>query len=122
MDIHCRITGTTKLKGYNLRDSDIVYPSDLPILKTGVIFPNQHFPLNAGGPPMESEKQRIWYANVQRGTWIQYFFGEVRYKDVFGNAHWTHFCSQFVPATKSGTQCSIYNDTDDKKKEYSPSN
>ena len=87
MDIFCRITGTTKLKGYILRDSDIVYPPELPILKQGTIFPNQHFPLKAGGPPMELGKQNTWFTNVQNGDWIQYFFGEVRYKDTFGRDH-----------------------------------
>jgi hypothetical protein len=116
IDILCRITGTTKLKGNVLSDSDIIYPPELPILKQGTIFPNQHFPLNAGGPPMESAKQKIWFDNVQSGEWIQYFFGDVRYKDTFGRNHWTHFCSQFVLTTKSGTPCTIYNDTDDSKR------
>lgn len=114
-DILCRITGVTKLKTDVLQDSDIVYPPDLPILKQGTIFPNQHFPLTAGGPPMESEKQKVWFENVQSGKWTQYFFGKVRYKDTFGRDHWTHFCTQFVPATKSGTPCRIYNTTDDEK-------
>jgi len=116
LDIFCRITGTTKVKGNDLIDSDIVYPSTLLILKQGTVFPNQHFPLNAGGIPMESEAQKIWFANVQSGAWIQYFFGEVRYKDVSGSDHWTHFCTQFVPETKGGSPCAIYNDTDDEKK------
>jgi hypothetical protein len=113
MGILCRITGTTKLKGYVLKDSDIVYPADMPIIKQGTIFPKQHFPLNAGGPPMDTGKQKAWFDHVTDGDWIQYFFGEVRYRDIFGKDHWTHFCTQFVPKTKSGTPCSIYNDTDD---------
>lgn len=114
MDVLCRITGTTKVKGDVLVDSDIVYAPSLITIKQGTIFPNQNFPLHAGGTPMEPEKQKIWFANVQNGEWIQYFFGEVRYKDAFGRDHWTHFCTQFVPATKSGTPCSTYNDTDDR--------
>jgi hypothetical protein len=115
MDILCKITGTTKMKSDILRDSDIVYPAELPILKQGTLFPNQHFPLKAGGPPMDQGKQKIWFENVHGGEWVQYFFGEVQYKDVFRMEHWTHFCTQFVPATKSGTPCPIYNDTDDDK-------
>jgi hypothetical protein len=115
MEILCRTTGTTKLKGYILKDSDIVYPADLPTLKEGTIFPNQHFPLKAAGPPMDLSKQKIWFNSVTGGGWIQYFFGDIRYRDVFGRDHWTHFCTQFVPKTKSGTPCSIYNDTDDNK-------
>ena len=84
------------MKGDVLHDSDIVYPAELPILKQGTLFPNQHFPLKAAGPPMEPDKQKIWAANVQNGEWVQYFFGEVRYKDVFRIEHWTHFCTQFV--------------------------
>jgi hypothetical protein len=116
IDIRCRITGITKLKGENVRDSDIIYPSGLTVVKEGTIFPNQHFPLYAGGPPMDPEKQKIWFENVQGGAWIQYFFGEVRYQDISGNDHWTHFCTEFVPATKSGAPCAVYNDTDDTKK------
>jgi len=112
-EIICRITGTTKPKGYVLRDSDIVYPTKLPTLKEGTIFPNQHFPLTAGGDPMEPNKQKIWFDKVQNGEWVQYFFGDVRYKDTFGVAHWTHFCSKYVPADKVGTPCPIYNNTDD---------
>jgi hypothetical protein len=116
MEIFCRINGTVKLRGNILSDSDIAYPSALPTLNQGTIFPNQRFPLKAGAILMESEKQRIWFGNIQSGEWIQYFFGEVRYKDIFGREHWTHFCSQFVPATKGGTPCPIYNDTDDSKR------
>ena len=54
---------------------------------------------------MEAGKQKIWFDNVQGGDYVQYFFGEVRYKDAFGKNHWTHFCSQFVPTTKTGTPC-----------------
>lgn len=115
LDILHRITGTTKPNGYILTDSDIIYPVDLPTLKSGTLFPNQHIPLNAGGPPMDPEKQKIWFNNVARGDWIQYFFGDIRYKDIFGKDHWTHFCTQYVPVTKGGTPCAIYNDTDDEK-------
>ena len=116
MEVLCRISGTTKPKGYSLSDSDIVYSTDLTILKEGTLFPNQHFPIKAGGTPMDIGKQKIWFGNVLNGDWIQYFFGEVRYKDTFGTDHWTHFCTQFVPATKGGTPCPIYNDTDDSKR------
>jgi hypothetical protein len=119
-DIFCRTSGTTKLKGDDIRDSDIVYPPDLTFIKQGTDFPNQHFPLNVNGMSITPEQQKIWFENVQSGAWIQYFFGEVRYKDVSGNDHWTHFCTEFVPATKSGTPCPIYNDTDDAKKKQSP--
>lgn len=113
LNILCKTTGTTNVKGDILRDSDIVYPPELPILKQGTLFPNQRFPLNVGGTPMDPGKQKIWFDNVQRGDWIQYFYGEVRYKDAFEREHWTHFCTQFVPSTKSGTPCPVYNETDD---------
>jgi hypothetical protein len=57
-EIFCRITGTTRPKGDDLRDSDIVYPPGLIAVKQGTLFPNQHFPLKAGGPPMDSAKQK----------------------------------------------------------------
>ncbi len=64
---------------------------------------------------MNPAKQKIWFENVQDGTWIQYFFGEIRYKDVFGVDHWTHFCTSYVPETKGGTPCGVYNETDDRQ-------
>jgi hypothetical protein len=115
-EILCRITGITKLKGYDLLDSDIVYPADLTVVNQGTLFPNQQFPLNTGGPAMDAARQKVWFNNVQSGLWVQYFFGDVRYKDVFGNGHWTRFCTKFVPELKNGTPCPIYNDTDDEKK------
>jgi hypothetical protein len=115
IEIYCRITGTTKIRGEILHRSDITYSPELPTLKEGAIFPNVHFPLVAGGISMDPAKQKVWSENVQSGSWIAYFFGEIRYKDIFGENHWTHFCSSYVPETKSGTPCAIYNETDDQK-------
>ncbi|WP_058185995.1 lysozyme inhibitor LprI family protein [Terracidiphilus gabretensis] len=115
LNILCRITGTTKLKDYVLRDSDIVYPQELPTLRQGALFPNQHFPLKATGPPMDPEKQKVWFGNIQSGEWIEYFFGEVRYIDTLGKNHWTHFCTQYIAPTKSGTPCPVYNDAGDEE-------
>ena len=121
--ILCRITGTTEPKGHALVDADIVYPPDLPVMKQGTIFPNQYFPMTAGGQKMDPEKQKVWFKNIQSGDWIQYFFGDIRYRDIFGYDHWTHFCTQYVPETRSGTPCPIYNDTDsDREQSYSGPN
>jgi hypothetical protein len=120
MEILCRITGTTKPKSELLAASDIIYPANLPIMKQGAIFPNQFFPMTAGGPKWDPGKQKIWFKNVSSGEWIQCFFGDIRYTDVFGNGHWTHFCTQYVPETKSGTPCPIYNDAGDDKKQSKP--
>jgi hypothetical protein len=113
IDVFCRIMGITKPRAYILSDSDIIYSPELPVLKEGTLFPNQHFPLKAGGNPMDPADQKIWFQNIQSGDWVEYFFGDVRYKDTFGKEHWTHFCSRFVSSTKTGTPCSVYNDTDD---------
>jgi hypothetical protein len=116
LDIFCRISGVTETKAYVLSDSDIVYPLDSPILKEGTLFPNQHFPLKASSKTqMAAEQQKLWFQNVQNGDWIQYFFCKVWYKDAFRRDHWTHFCTEFVPSTKAGTPCPIYNETDDSK-------
>jgi hypothetical protein len=113
MNIVCRISGITRPKGHIFNDSDIIYPFELPSVNEGTIFPNQRFPIKAFGPPMDQGKQKAWFAAIQSGDWIAYFFGDVRYKDNFGREHWTHFCTQYVPSTKGGTPCPIYNDTDD---------
>ncbi len=120
LDIICRITGRTKVRDSVLVESDIVYPPEMPILKEGTIFPSQHFPLKAGGPPLDPALQKTWFDGIQSGAIVQYFFGEIRYKDTFGRDHWTHFCTRFIPSSKSGTPCPIYNDTDDSKKQKNP--
>lgn len=119
MDIVCRMSGITitKPRIHVLKYSDITYPADLPITKQGTLFPGQRFPLSVNSSPTEPKKQKVWFENIQKGDWIQYFFGEVQYKDIFGKSHWTHFCSRFVPATKSGTPCPIYNGTDNDSQE-----
>jgi uncharacterized protein YecT (DUF1311 family) len=120
LDLRYRITGVTKHKSEVFDIAAVVYPPVLPILKMGALFPGQHVPIKAGGVPMDPVQQKPWFANVQSGEWIQYFFGDVRYQDTFGREHWTQFCTQFVPAKGStpagGTPCPIYNDTDDSKK------
>jgi hypothetical protein len=115
MKILCRITGTTKPKDYNLTVSDIAYPAELPTLKQGAAFPNQHFPVTAGAPAMEPGNQKIWFGKIVSRELVQYFYGDIRYRDVFGTAHWTHFCTRYVPGTNSGTPCDIYNDAGDYK-------
>ena len=67
MNIACRITGVTEPKSHVLNDSDIIYPPDLPTLKPGTLFPNQHIPLSAGGPPMDQGGQKIWLSRIQSG-------------------------------------------------------
>jgi hypothetical protein len=115
MDVVSTIAGATKARGDGLTYSDLIYPTGLQRLKSGTIFPTQHFPTSAGGPPMDPQKQKQWFANVANTVWIQYFYGEIHYRDIFGKEHWTHFCTQYVPGTKGGTPCPIYNDTDDDK-------
>jgi hypothetical protein len=117
LHVLCQSSGATILKGHILRETDIVYPAGLPTIKQGAIFPNQRFPLKTDAQPLNSVKQKSWFDNVQSGNWVQYFWGYVQYEDTFGKSHWTHFCTQYVPSTKSGTPCPVYNDTDDSQKE-----
>ena len=43
-----------------------------------------------------------------------YFYREVRYCDIFGKAHYSHRCAQWLPGTdNSFIGCSTYNDTDE---------
>jgi len=113
LSVTCKITGITTHRDHILRDSDLAYPAELPILKVGTLFPNHQFPMSAGGTAMDPDKQKIWFANIQSGELVQYFFGEIRYKDAFGREHYSHFCTRFLPSTNSGTPCPIYNGTDD---------
>jgi hypothetical protein len=109
-------TMTGRTLDHVLSASDIIYPAKRPTIKQGTVFPNQRFPLTVGGDPMDSATQKTWFENVKAGRLNLYFFGEIRYRDVFGHDHWTHFCTRYVPDTASGTPCPIYNDTDDDQK------
>jgi hypothetical protein len=115
LGILCRVYGATKTRGDILKISDIEYPANVPIVKQGTILPTQHFLLNSVAVSLKPGQQKDLVTNIQSGDWVQYFYGEVRYRDIFGRSHWMHFCSQYLPATKSGTPCAIYNDTDGSK-------
>jgi hypothetical protein len=118
VEIVCKMTGITKEERNAIRISDIIYPADLQAIKAGTLFPNTHIPLIAGGIPMDPEMQKIWFKNIQSSAWGVYFFGEIQYRDIFGKEHWTHFCNAYVPDTKSGAPCAIYNETDDIKNNH----
>lgn len=116
MNIVCRSSGFTRDAGHVLKTSDFVYPSSLPEIKQGTIFPNQRFPLKTlAGPELDEAKQTALFNNVKARIWTEYLFGEVRYRDTFGKLHWTHFCTELAADLTSGTPCPIYNDTDDNK-------
>jgi hypothetical protein len=110
------MVGIYKPREKELTDADIVYPPNQGVVKQGTIFPSEHFPLETKTIVMVAEQQKTWFENISNGSLIAYFYGEIGYKDVFGNDHWTHFCTQYVVETKSGTPCAIYNDTDDVQK------
>jgi hypothetical protein len=55
------------------------------------------------------------YAAIKMGIARLYAFGTINYKDVFGTAHWTHFCYSFYGEGATLTKwvsCPRYNDTD----------
>ena len=45
------------------------------------------------------------------GEWILYFYGDIRYQDVFGNSHVTTFCVELGRDLSSLHQCATYNDS-----------
>ena len=118
-DTTCRFSGGYFPKTHILTEADITYPESSRILKQGTIFPTQRFPLKVDATPISPDFQKTWFQSVQNEEWIQYFWGYVEYTDTFDRKHWTHFCTAYVPKTKDGTPCTIYNDTDDAKKKRS---
>lgn len=49
---------------------------------------------------------------IKNGAEYLYIFGEVNYKDVFRQQHFTRFCNWYVPIEKAFHQCNQYNDAD----------
>jgi hypothetical protein len=57
----------------------------------------------------------LQYQAIKLGIARLYAFGIVNYKDIFGIAHWTHFCYYFNgdgPNLTEWRGCPRYNDTD----------
>ncbi|SRR5579871_4325640 len=52
--------------------------------------------------------------NLVSGRCVLYYYGHTTFCDVFNQAHWRHFCSQYMPGTKNLMRiCSQYNDGDE---------
>jgi hypothetical protein len=82
------------------------------ILDGGAIFPTAN--LNIGGYGETSpDVTAARILAIEGGRLYFYFFGEIHYKDIFGDWHGTHFCGLWLRdqnafATTGG--CSTYND------------
>lgn len=94
-------------------------PADAQL--AGIMFPSQatdltvkyRDPKTAKAIPLSIEQTR----QLTQGESFIVIYGAVRYRDTFGNQHWTQFCDwKFVKAIPEGytaSDCTEYNNTDD---------
>jgi hypothetical protein len=52
---------------------------------------------------------------VLQGTHV-YVFGTMRYKDIFGQKHWTQYCYETWGTMEAARPCAVHNKTDDTQK------
>lgn len=53
---------------------------------------------------------------IKDGTLLMYLYGRIKYKDIFGKRHYTHFCWNIIQDPANQTSAVVgpkYNDTDD---------
>lgn len=98
---------------HTLEISDLVL--DPREIHNGTAVPGSSFPVReTGADPVTGYEQAITGEIVGK-TAILYFFGEVTYRDIFNQSHWTHFC-YIVTGTSANADtaspCTIYNDSD----------
>lgn len=89
---------------------------------TGVVFPNAPFPITIQVkkynpfPPAEIISPADLSKELAAGTSYIIFLGEIKYLDIFGKPHWTHFCTGtgIAMATELDIlkKCTTYNDVD----------
>jgi hypothetical protein len=89
---------------------------------TGVVFPNAPFPITIQVkkynpfPPAEIISPADLSKELAAGTSYIIFLGEIKYLDIFGESHWTHFCTgtgiAMVTELDILKKCTTYNDVD----------
>lgn len=89
---------------------------------TGVVFPNAPFPITINvkkynpSPPAEIISPADLSKELAEGSSYIIFLGEIKYLDIFGKPHWTHFCTGtgIAMATELDIlkKCTTYNDVD----------
>jgi hypothetical protein len=101
-----------KTKDYENSFADIVYTDKA--LDGGTLIPNStgtiHKYRSSTWPGQQNDLDML-----KSGDRRLYIFALITYSDVFGNAHWTHFCSLLGQDLKTGEKCEIYNDSDRKR-------
>jgi hypothetical protein len=77
------------------------------ISHAGALFPNIDQPIPSETSEVLSANQ---VADVVSGTLHVYLFGEVNYRDIFKEPHFTQYCGHYVPATLRFEDCGEYDD------------
>jgi len=107
------VAWTGKMKGENLRPADIVYPREDG--QNGTIFPTQTFQLSNTLPSPTDQHQAVNADQLSKGERLLFVFGRIKYRDVFKDWHWTHFCVLVQQDLITDKPCDFYNDTDSDK-------
>lgn len=89
---------------------DIIYGQWAKTMNNGTIFPTQSLQIRSRASEIVPNQLSIANALAESST--LYIYGFIRYKDVFGRTHWTHFCYATANDMQSVAPCDIYNDTD----------
>ena len=95
-------------------DMDLTIPTG-PDDGTGGSVITLHPSDTAFGITLDREIEPLQYSAIKLGIGRLYTFGVIYYKDIFGVAHWTHFCYNFSgdgPTLTEWSGCPRYNDTD----------
>jgi hypothetical protein len=75
------------------------------------IMPGDHRATGVAGFPVPITSVQI--AALKSGKCVLYFYGEIKYCDIFGESHYTHMCAHWLPGTKHAFMgCNVYNDSD----------
>jgi hypothetical protein len=77
--------------------------------KAGVLQPGSKFIVESPATELATLTQ---IATYQTGTNILYFYGEIRYDDIFGLKHHTTFCVYMLRDLTGFSDCNTYNEAD----------
>jgi hypothetical protein len=130
--IPLKITNAGKTRGIGIKiraEVEVVSKNAEPTFKytkyhgvTGMIYKDQSFEITADTHMEDKQLHKIVdrplgqadYDDLNTGRSYIVYFASVRYKDIFGIEHWTHFCGwhAYVTGAFTAGKCTAYNGAD----------
>lgn len=104
---------STKIMAKSFRGSEFVpeyppSPEDLPHYGgVGLVMPGMQIPLTT---QRTNPVTREAIEELRTGHMVLYIYGEITYKDIFNQPHYTHFCVFVHPTLDRVSFCKTYND------------